>query len=386
MTEDNGTRMRRRQAPKVARRVLRGRVSQRPEPRLRSEGPLQVQTGVVQQIVAWYLGLYYDTSEDLGTAAMFCDGAKVGYFALPRERLIAADGPVLFRLLVMMTLFQRRQDAQVLRILRGIGRDDAHELGSAEALLALVDDRPCRWMVTTQVLHETCDLGKMPVTGLPCCTRNPSKSCHLKRHTALLKRYGDFGKAPTSAALVLREAGANNLNEVKAQICGRERDLLQRAKLMIEALSRAWRVSEKIASMFLSAVANPDLAGSAPSWSADLDWTFFVVIDSNVDLFLRSIGFPGGRDYEARRAFMFGLARTIDLRQLRPELQRYNPRLVQQAIYMFMSASNRRQSPRDCSQKGVDACGRCPSALRQRCPVRPALRDSHGRLGRRRGA
>jgi hypothetical protein len=334
------------------------------------ERPCKAQTRVVRRIVVWYLRHYYGTAEDLGTAEMFCDTSKVGSFALSLERLIAADGEALFRLWVMMTLFQRRQDAQVLRILRGIAPDDARELGSAGALLALVDSQSCPWIATTNLLHGTCDLGKAPETGSPYCTKNPSMACHLKRHTALLKRYGDFGKAPTSAALVLRESGANNLNDIKAQVFRSEPDPRERAKLMVATLSRAWRVSEKIASMFLSAVANPDLPGNAPSWTEGMDWTFFVVLDSNADLFLHSIRFPSGRDYESRRSFVFELARTIDLRQLRSRLRRYNPRLIQQAIYMFMSASNRRQSPLDCSRRGSSACARCPRDLQDRCPVR----------------
>ncbi|HYO59835.1 hypothetical protein [Archangium sp.] len=273
----------------------------------------------------------------------------------------------------MMTLFQRRQDAQVLRILRGIGAKDAHELGDANALLSLVDERACPWMATTKLLHEECDLGKVEHSGAACCTKRPLTDCHLKRHTVLLKRYGDFGKAPTSAALVLREAGADSFNEIKAQVFVQEPNPLERSKRMIEVVSQAWRVSEKIASMFLSAVTNPDLPGSAPSWSAGLDWTFFVVIDSNVDLFLKSIGLPAGLDYSSKRTFIRTLAHSINLRRLRPELHPYNPRLVQQAIYMFMSASSRRLSARDCSRSGGSACRRCPREMSERCPVRVEL-------------
>ena len=51
-------------------------------------------------------------------------------------------------------------------------------------------------------------------------------------------------------------------------------------------LSRAWRVNQKIASMFLSMVTNPDLSRGVAPWTRGIDWTYYVVVDSNVDLFL----------------------------------------------------------------------------------------------------
>jgi hypothetical protein len=304
---------------------------------------------------------------------MFCDPEKVGAFALSRHDLLDQCSTALFRLLVVMTLFQRRQDAQVLRILRGISAKDAHELSDVSALLALVDESTCPWMATSSHLHDACDLAKEQNTGAGHCTKNPAIACHLKRHTVLLKRYGDFGKAPTSAALLLREAGAGSFNDIKAQVFARELDPLERSKQMIEIVSKAWRVSEKIASMFLSAITNPDLPGSVSSWSTGLDWTYFVVVDSNVDLFLKSVGFSAGLDYSAKRTFIHSLAASINLRRLRRDLHPYNPRVIQQAIYMFMSASNRRLSAKDCSRNGVAVCRRCPRELSERCPVRAKL-------------
>jgi hypothetical protein len=97
-----------------------------------------------------------------------------------------------------------------------------------------------------------------------------------------------------------------------------------------------------------------------------------VVIDSNVDLFLSSIGYRGHGTYAARRGFVRSLAERIDLRRLNPRLRSFNPRLVQQAMYLFMSATNRRAARRDCSHEGARACRACPAALRSRCPVRRA--------------
>jgi hypothetical protein len=72
--------------------------------------------------------------------------------------------------------------------------------------------------------------------------------------------------------------------------------------------------------MFLSVAANPEFGDHKAPWSAGMDWNCFVVIDSNVDLFLEHIGHDGLGTYDARRAFVQALALCIDLAALRPRL------------------------------------------------------------------
>ncbi len=333
--------------------------------------PTAAQVRAATQVVRWYLARHFRRPSDPGVAEMFCDKERVGAFAVDRRALRSGDGRALFRLLVTTAMFQRRQDVQILRILRGISRRDAGELGDATRLLRLVDESPCAYTHSTDLLHASCDLAKDPVTRVGCCAANPTVACHLKRHTVLLKRYGHFGKVPTSIALTIRESGAEDLTALRRAVLRRVRDPLGRATALEAELSRAWRVNQKIASMFLSAVANPDLSRGLSPWARGVDWTYFVVIDSNVDLFLASIGYRGGHSYDARREFVRALARSIDLRRLDRRLHRFNPRLVQQAIYLFMSAANRRAAPADCMHLG-SACASCPTALARRCPVRAA--------------
>ena len=64
------------------------------------------------------------------------------------------------------------------------------------------------------------------------------------------------------------------------------------------------------------------------------------------------------------------IATRIDLRSLRKGLRPVNARLVQQAMYVFMSATNRRVNADDCMHAGVAACGACPADVRKLCPVR----------------
>lgn len=333
--------------------------------------PRAHQVAATKAVVRWYLETHFRRPSDPGVVEMFCDPSRVGSFAVERRALRVGDGRALFRLLVATSMFQRRQDVQILRILQGMGAADAAEISEADKLLALVDDGGCAHMRTTQSLAEECDLDKDPRTRKGCCSANPSVPCHMKRHTVLLKRYGHFGKVPTSIALMVRESGAADLPDLRRLVMKRERDPLARAQALEQELSRAWRVNQKIASMFLSMITNPDLSRGLAPWSRGIDWTYYVVVDSNVDLFLASIGYRGTSTYDARREFVRNLARGINLTEFDGGLRPYNPRLVQQAMYLFMSAANRRAAAADCMHLAPTTCGACPSVVRRRCPVRP---------------
>jgi hypothetical protein len=336
---------------------------------LRARRPRANQVGATKAVVRWYLEHHFGRASDPGVVEMFCDPARVGAFAVDRRALRAGDGRALFRLLVATAMFQRRQDVQILRILQGMSPEDADEIADAEQLLRLVDEGGCEHMRTTTALVERCDLAKDPLTRLGCCNANAKLACHLKRHTVLLKRYGHFGKVPTSIALMVREAGVEDLSALRRKVVAAERDPLLRAQALESELSRAWRVNQKIASMFLSMVTNPDLSRGLAPWSLGLDWTYYVVVDSNVDLFLASIGYNGGGSYDARREFVRAIAREIDLSEFDATLHGFNPRLVQQAMYLFMSSANRRAAAGDCFHLAPSGCAACPRTLRKRCPV-----------------
>ena len=329
--------------------------------------PTRQQYRLARLISGWYLNRYHGTPNDIGVASMFCDSERIGEFAVGRDALAAGDGSALFRVLIAATMFQRRQDAQILRILQGISRSDADEITDAPGLVKSADESPCIHLRSNATLIRDCDLGKDPVTKVGVCSRRPKLACHLKRHTVLLKRYGHFGKVPTSAALNHRDYGVCNPSALRIAVLRDSEDSMERAAELKRRLSGAWRVSEKIAALFLSAVSNPDLSPGLAPWSEGIDWTRYVVIDSNVDLFLKHTNYPGPWTYAARSAFIRRLAKRVDLADW--DLQRFNPRIVQQAIYLFMSESNRRGSLVDCAQGAPASCRTCPPLLRGLCPL-----------------
>ena len=326
------------------------------------------QYSAARAVTVWYLDTYYGTPEDVGVSSMFCREDCVGHFAVDAKGLSTGDGDMLFRLLVTMTMFQKRSDRQIMRVLQGIAKRDAREMTDAAVLLELSDTLDCPNAGDLSLLKERCDLAKDLESKRGICNAYPNTHCHMKRHTELLKRYGHFGKMPTSAALAMRTNGVMSLVELKDRIWKDTECPIERSIALEQAISRSWRVSKKIASMFLSAVTNQDLSGDLAPWSQGADTNHFVVIDSNVDLFLKATGYAGPKSYEARREFIQSLAMRVPLDKYRPTMRRYNPRIVQQALYMFMSESNRRASDSDCSHTFPPVCLTCSSTLLPICP------------------
>ena len=298
---------------------------------------------------------------------MFADRDSVGHFAVRWRDLLSGSPEALFRILVATVMFQRRQDQQILRILRGLTKEQVSELTTPATLLSQAREVRCRHSKSLTSLITACDLGKDPASGRGTCGQRPRTACQLKLHTVWLKRYGHFGKVPTSLALVLHERGHQDLGGLRDQVLREAESPGEAAEGLLSALSDGWRVSDKIAHMFLSLLTNPDFyPGDRPPWIEGVDWTHFVVVDSNVDLFLEAIGYPGPWTYSARWSFVRALAERIDLSALDGRVQPFNPRLLQQALYLFMSRTNRLALERDCSKRG--ACDECPGALRTICP------------------
>jgi hypothetical protein len=344
-------------APRTARRTPRSPTR-----------PRQDQLELTRAAVQWYLELYHGTDEDVGVIRMFADPSRVGAFAVSLDALRRGEPGESFRLWVATTMFQRRQDLQIMRVLQGIAPTDAAALTDADGLRSAALRCGCPHAATQAGLIGRCDLHKdSQLRG--ACTAAPEVACEPKRHAVLLKRYGHFGKVPTSLAHAVAEAGARDLEDLRRRCISEGPGPAEAAERLERALCRAWRVSDKIAAMFLSMMANPDLWDGGAPWSDGLDWTRWVVIDSNVDLFLDRLGYAGHGTYHARRDFIVALADGIDLSTMKAGLQPHNPRLVQQAMYLFMSQTNRRSLARDCSHT-PQACAACPANLAAACTSR----------------
>lgn len=333
--------------------------------------PTKKQVQVTEQVVEWYLDNYWLTSADVGAPGTFFDRELVGEFAVSPDAYEAGEPDTLARMLVAVSLFQRLRDQLVLQILRGVTSSQVTELTALDQLADSAVAASCPARHTLDTLRMECDLAK-DEQGRGVCGRQQRGSCDLHRHTEILKRYGHFGKVPTSLALAIRASGAHTLPEMLQLTLTRHRTRAQRAEALEAALCAAWRINNKIAAMFLSLVCAPGLSLRQPPWRDGIGWERFILIDSNVDGYLRSIGYSGPGTYDARREYVLALADCIDLRQYSSRLHRFNPRVVQQAIFVFAGRSNRIASSRDCSLQTPPACSECPRALSRLCPVRPS--------------
>lgn len=331
--------------------------------------PTTRQVRITQRIVEWYLDNYWLSPMDMGTPDMFFDRDLVGEFAVSPTEFEAGEPQALARMLVAVSLFQRLRDQLVLRILRGASSSHVDELTALDRLAKSAESAECSARRDLESLRSKCDLTK-DAEGRGVCSRQRRGSCTLHQHTQILKRYGHFGKVPTSLALALAAYGASTLSELYQMTLASHRTRASRAEALEQTLCAAWRVNKKIATMFLSLVATPGLSRRTPPWRAGVAWERFVVVDSNLDEYLRGVGYSGSSSYDSRRSFIIALAARIDLRQYSWQLQRFNPRVVQQAIFAFTGRSNRRANESDCSYSEPPSCRACPRVLSSRCPVR----------------
>jgi len=303
----------------------------------------------VRAIVDWYIRNYWKKAHDGGLFPWLSSRDQLGEMAVSIESVLNGGDQGLFKVLIVLSMFQRLRDTFVTRILRSFSEEAAAELTNPGFLLDLAKSSGCPHSATQESLRNVCDLMKDGATRLGACSTNPNCPCYLKRHTVLLRRYGHFGKVPTSAALALSEDWGGSLTALKARVFQGHEDPLARAKVLEREICRVWRIDKKVACMFLSAVSAPDLGLETPPWQVGIDWTWFLPIDVNIDRFLHNVGWSGPWTYEARRKAIHSLSEKVRLGLIKSGLKDYNPRLVLQAINRFMSKSNRREAPSDCS-------------------------------------
>jgi len=327
------------------------------------------QTRRVRAVVRWYMERHHRRSTQAGMPEMFWDASRIGAFAVDPVAVQEQDEEAMFRMLVTCAMFQQKRDVEVMKILRGIDPEDVWQMTTAHTLVELTDASPCAHAKSADALRTACDLGKDADTKRGVCKTHPWAACFLKRHTELLRRWGYFGKVPAALALMVQEQGGSLGAVYRRAVREHPGDPRGAAKALEASLCMGWRVHKKIANLYLSAMANPDFFHDPP-WAEGVDWAWFVCIDTNVMAFLDAIGYAGADDYDSRRRFIMRLSGRVELDAWDARLKAYNPRLVQQAMYLFMSTSNRRALPVDCMHSGVAACARCDVARRTICRSR----------------
>lgn len=291
----------------------------------------------LRRVIAWY----FDGRENrLDGLPFYCDPDRIGAFAVVPNDLAAGDEGAIFRLFITLSMYQALRDVVIMRQQRSLPSAAVRVIADLGSVKRLIEENDCPSLLTAEAFEEGCDVAK--VGRVVDCGRCTGARCHVKDATVAFNRMGDMGKLPTSAWLRLWADGG--VRNVLSQVCGVEPSPAKRASVLVECFSKVHRVGRKLATMFVSALSTPALAPGLTPWFPDIDGNQLVVVDTNVARAVDALREPGApTTYDAREHWLRQQAARVDLREYRPDLQAYSPRLVQQALYAFCSKSN---SPR----------------------------------------
>lgn len=320
-------------------------------------------------ILTWYFTRVYGHHEGSGCLPFYCDPARVGHFAVDPDQLAEGKPAALFKLFVLLAMYQARRDVVIEAQQRGMTRSAVAILASSDRLRRSIKTSPCEYLKSTAFdFSAFCNVRK--VNGAVDCAHLPGTPCHVKDATTIFNRMGDLGKMPTYAWLRFFQGSklARELNEVFA-LTGSP---TERAELLVQRFSLVFRVGRKLATMFVSALSTPALAPGLTPWFPEVDGGDLVVVDTNVAQVVDRLR---GARVRANRAEQMSWIRQqaslIDFRQFRSGLPSYSPRLAQQALYVFRSKSNRMAREDPCAK--TCSCGVprvCPFGSKQK-PDRP---------------
>ena len=315
----------------------------------------------ITRVLTWYFAKVYGAQEGPGAVPFYCDPSRVGAFAVSRDELAAGSDIGLFRLFVAMSMFQALRDVVIMRQQRNLAVTEVRTVARLGTVERAIANNDCPMLASAGAFEAGCNVRRNG-QHLDCGLR-PGSSCHVKDASRTFNRMGDMGKLPTSAWLRLWRGGG--IRTIVDQTIRQEHVSTRRAALLVERLAVVHRVGRKIATMFVSALSTPALAPGLTPWFPEVDGNELVVVDTNVAQAVDSLR-PGSavRTYDARERWIRRQAARIDLQMFHPDVPRYSPRIVQQALYTYCSRSNRRARGDECARE-PRACRTCVFAL---CP------------------
>jgi len=327
----------------------------------------------LEKIVAWYVQTAHGQWEGGDRLPFYCDPARVGAFAVDPERLAKADEAALFRLLVTFALYQSRRDVDIMALQRSIPAQTVETLTDLGSIAKLVQQCRCELAVDSHLFSRECTVRRDLGRDRAICDYRPRTSCHVKAASLAIRRMGDMGKIPTSAFLYLRDAGgfAKLLDATRED----GRTPASRAAMLVGMFTRIHRIGIKLATMFVSALSTPELSPGLSPWAPTVSGSGLVVIDTNVAIAISALWRGAPPRYEARAAWFRDRASKVDLRRFRRGWPKSSPRLVQQAVYLFRSRSNRVAYADTCQSRREP----CPGCVPEICPFitrRPQLTRS----------
>jgi hypothetical protein len=316
---------------------------------------LKGRRSTLSSVLRWFFATTFPRARPV---PFYCDPDRVGAFAVAPDELAAGSDAAVFRLFVTLSMYQALRDVVIMRRQREVARASMRVVADLAFVKRSITTHHCAVLRSADAFEEGCDVAK--VGEVVDCSTCRGARCHVKAATVVFKRMGDMGKLPTSAWLRLWKDGG--MHEVLASACREEPSPTKRAALIVERFARVHRVGRKLATMFVSALSTPALAPGLTPWFPALDGNELVVVDTNVARAvdaLRKSGAP--RTYDARERWVREQAAHFDLREFRADLPRYSPRLVQEALYVFCSKSNRVARGDACASRSAPCYDCAPS-------------------------
>jgi len=306
----------------------------------------------IRTIAQWYRETVYGRHEGPGTVPFYCDPTRVGPFAVDAADLARGDKDALFRLFVVLAMYQSRRDVDIMRRQRETPARDATGLVTARTLGRRIAASPCELLRSAESFDANCSVKRVFPSGRATCDHRPRTPCHVKDASRTIGRMGDLGKLPTSAWFHLGRGGG--LPALYAEACATQPDPHARAQWLVGRLATVQRVGRKLATMFVSTVSTPELAPGLSPWAPAVGGAELVVVDTNlmaaVDRLHPDLS---PKTYGAYDAFVRLTAHALAC----------SPRLLQQALYAFRSRSNRAARGDPCA--AAPPCVSCVPAV---CP------------------
>ena len=241
-------------------------------------------------VLDWYFCPPFSSIEGSGALPFYCDPSRVGAFAVAPEELAVGQDPTLFRLFVLLSMYQAFRDIVIMRQQRELSGPSLQVIADLDFIEQSITGHPCSALLSAEGFEKNCDVAKHG--EVVDCARCPGVPCHVKDATVVFKRMGDMGKLPTMAWLMLWKQGG--IGAVLSGVCNEEPSPTKRAHSLVQRFGQVHRVGRKLATMIVSLLSTPTLAPGLTPWFPQVDGNDLVVVDTNVARAIDALRGPGG--------------------------------------------------------------------------------------------
>lgn len=249
-----------------------------------------------------------------------------------QEYLAKRDPAETFRFFVLASVFQMGRDVGGIRAFNELS---SHCWTDIDFLQRHIQESrtTCSYLQNLDAFYG-CDYRKSRSNN---CTRYPNfQECVVKQ---LANSFSSgsatyITQAIISAALDVEEHN-NNLNYLYCEAI-QLADAKLTAEYLILKLKRYRGIGDKLSHMFCAFMSNPDVERNITVWQNHVDWTYFVAIDTHVKRVLGRLGIVRGStpSYSDCHSAIRVIASQVDLREIEPQFQSCNPRLVEWMLWM----------------------------------------------------